>query len=110
MYTHSDPDNKKSIHYMDPITRVSRRECIAFANVINKPRVIKEHYNDWVSELGDQDDRTNMEAIATWVANQKDILMAKNKKRRVQLLRSRFKQTMDNFLKHYLELGFEKVE
>jgi len=109
MYTHSDPEDKKSIHYMDPVTRVSRRECIAFAVVINKPRVIKEYFNDWVLELGDCNDRTNTEAIATWVAKQKDILLARNKKRRVQLLRSRFKQTMDNFLKHYLELGFEKV-
>jgi len=62
-----------------------------------------------VSELGDQQDRTNMEAIATWVSAQKDILLAKNKKRRTQLLRTRFRQTMDNWLKHYLERGFEKV-
>jgi len=109
MYTHSNSEQKKSIHYMDPITKVSRRECLAFAQVINKPRVIKDYYNDWVSELGDQDDRTNMEAIATWVENQRDILIAKNKKRRVQLLRSRFKTTMNNWLKHYLQRGFKKI-
>ena len=110
MYTHSDETNKKSIHYMDPLTRVTRRECLAFAQVINKPKVIKDFYTDWVSELGDQEDRTNMEALATWVSNQRDILIAKNKKRRVQLLRSRFKLTMDNWLKGYLSLGFEKVK
>ncbi len=109
MYTHSDINNKKSIHYMDHFTRVSRRECLAFAQVINKPRIVKDFYNDWVSELGDQDDRTNMEAIATWVSKQYDILFAKDKKQRVQRLRSRFKTTMDSWLKGYLENGFEIV-
>ena len=110
MYTHSDPEHKKSIHYMDPTTRVSRRECIAFANVINKPRIIKEHHNDWVHELGDNEDRNNIEALATWVSNQKDILMAKNRKRKIQLLRSRYKQTMENFLRYYLQQGLEKSD
>lgn len=102
MYTHTDETNKKSIRYMDPFTRVSRRECLAFAQVINRPRVIKDYFNDWVIELGDQDDRTNMEAIATWVSNQYDILFARDKKQRVQRLRSRFKATMDSWLKGYL--------
>lgn len=109
MYTHSDPEFKKSIHYMDPVTKVSRRECLAFAKVINQPRIIRDFYNDWVSELGDQEDRVNLEAIATWVSNQRDILIASNKKQRVQRLRSRFKKTMDNWLKAYLDMGFEKV-
>lgn len=108
MYTHSDPDDKKSIHYMDPITKVSRRECLAFAKVINQPRIIKDFYNDWVSELGDQEDRTNMEALATWVSAQSDILITKNKKKRVQRLRSRFKQTMYNWMTAYQDMGFEK--
>lgn len=109
MYTHSDLSNNKSIHYLDPITKVSRRECLVFAKAINQPRVIKDFYNDWVSELGDQEDRTNVEALATWVSNQRDILIANNKKQRVQRLRSRFKQTMDNWLKAYLDMGFQKV-
>jgi len=109
MYTHSDINNKKSIHYMDHFTRVSRRECLAFAQVINKPRIVKNLYNDWVSELGDQDDRTNMEAIATWVGNQYDILFAKDKKQRVQRLRSRLTRTLDSWFKDYLENGFEVV-
>ncbi len=109
MYRHSDPEHKKSIHYMDPVTRVSRRECIAFAYTINKPRIVKEHFDDLILELGDIDDRTNVEALATWVSNQKDILLAKNKKRRVQLLRTRYKETMNRWLKHYLDHGFEIV-
>ena len=109
MYTHSDINNKKSIHYIDHFTRVSRRECLAFAQVINKPKIVKDFYNNWVSELGDRDDRTNMEAIATWVGNQRDILIAKNKKRRIRLLRSRFKLTIENWLKGYLAIGLKKV-
>lgn len=109
MYTHSDPEFKKSIHYMDPRTKVSRRECIAYAKSLNQPKVINDYYSDWVSELGDQGDRTNLDALATWVSSQRDILIAKNKKQRVKRLRSRFKQTMDNWLKAYLEMGYEKV-
>lgn len=107
MYTHSDINDRKSIHYMDPITKVSRRECLAFALVINKPWIIKNYFNDWVTDLGDQEDRTNMEALATWVSNQRDILIAKDKKRRVQLLRSRYKTTMENRLEGYLAMGFD---
>lgn len=108
MYTHSNKSQRKSIHYMDPLTKVTRRQCLAFAQAINKPQIIKEFRDDWIVELGDLDDRTNMEAVATWVGNQRDILFAKDKKRRVQLLRSRFNATMDNWLKHYLARGFEK--
>lgn len=109
MYTHSDINNKKSINFVDPFTRVSRRECLAFVLVINKPRIVKNFYNDWVYELGDQDDRTNMEAIATWVGNQYDILFAKDKKQHVQRLRSRLKITLDYWFKGYLKNGFEIV-
>ena len=109
MYTHSDMKNKKSIHFMDPMTKVSRRECLAIAQIINKPYVIKVYFTDWVNELGDYEDRSNLAAPATWVSNQKDILIGKDKKRRIQLLRSRFKSTMDNWSKGYLDSGLKKV-
>lgn len=109
MYTHSNSEFKKKIHYMAPITKVSRRECLALAKVINQPRIINDFFNDWVSELGCQNDRSNIEALATWVSNQRDILIAENKKQRVQRLRKRFKKTMDNWTKAYLDMGFGKV-
>ena len=109
MYTHSDPEHKKSIHYKDPYTMVSRRECIAFAIAINNPRLIKDLYNDWVTELGDEEDRTNIEAIATWVNRQDDILLNSNKKVRVKLLRKRLDQTLKHWMKHYMKRDFEKV-
>lgn len=94
---------------MDPVTRVSRRECFAFACKINEPPIIRNFFNDWVVELGDCDDHTNIEAIASWVAQQYDIFLFENKKKRVQLLRARFKKNMDGWLEHYLACGFEKV-
>ena len=64
---------------------------------------IKDFSSDWLSELGDQYDRTNMEAIATWVGNQYDILFAKDKRQRLQRLRLRFKTIMENWIKSYLK-------
>lgn len=90
MHTHSNPDFHKTIRYKEPLTNITRHECIVFAKVINKPAIIKEHYDDWIAELGDWEDRTNLDAISTWVGRQHDILISPHKKRRIQLLQSRF--------------------
>lgn len=45
MYTNTDLEFKKSIHYMDPRTKVSRAECLAITKVINQPRVITNYYD-----------------------------------------------------------------
>ena len=109
MQTYSEIEEKKSIHYQDPLTGITRRQFIAFAKAINTPRVIRQDWDDWLLELGEEGDRTNLEAIATWVENQMDILVRKDKCNRVPRLRQRFKETMDTWLNHYLGKGFEVV-
>ena len=110
MYLHSDIDNKKSIHFIDPSTRVTRFECLNIAQEINVANIIENFYDDWVNELGDKEDRTNMEAIATWISKQHDILLTKNKLQRVECLQACFRKTMDNWKKVYLDNGYEIVD
>jgi len=110
MYLHSDIDNKKSIHFIDPSTRVTRQECLIIAQEINVANIIENFYDDWVNELGDKEDRTNMEAIATWISKQHDILLTKNKLQRVECLQACFRKTMDNWMKVYLDNGYEIVD
>lgn len=89
-------------------TKVRRQECLALAQLINKPPIILNNFNDWVNDLGYQEDKTNMEALATWVSEQKDILIENDRNRLVQLLRSRFKLTIDNLLESYSSIRLKK--
>jgi hypothetical protein len=84
-------EDGKIIPYMEPEEYVRRLECLLFARVINNPVVIDEEFDDWVEEFGDMDDRTNIEAIATWVSRQGDIFIKVDKKYRVEVLEYRFR-------------------
>lgn len=110
MYIHSDINNKKSIHFIDPTTRVTRYECLNIAQEINKIKLIVNYDDDWVIQLGDEEDRTNIEALATWISRQHDILLSKNKLQRVECLQAGFKRTMDSWLKIYLDNGYEIID
>ena len=84
-------EDGKIIPYMEPEEYVRRLECLLFARVINNPVVIDEEFDDWVEEFGDMDDRTNIEAIATWVSKQGDIFIKVDKKYRIEVLEYRFR-------------------
>lgn len=109
MNIHLDMNNKKSIHFIDPVTRVTRYECLNIAQEINKINLIENFDDDWVIQLGDEEDRTNLEALATWISKQHDILLTKNKVQRVGCLQAGFKTTMDSWLKVYLDNGYEII-
>ncbi|MEN8170992.1 MAG: hypothetical protein ABFS08_12290 [Pseudomonadota bacterium] len=97
----------KNIHYFDSKTGLTRGQYLAMAKAINKSRIIRENWDDWVIELGDDGDRSNTEAIATWISRQVDIFTDAEKKDRAKALQHRFKATMKKWLDGYLENGFE---
>jgi len=110
MNVHLDMNNKKSVHFIDPATRVTRFECLNIALEINKINLVENFDDDWTSQLGDEEDRTNIEALATWISKQHNILLTNDNIQRVECLQECFKTTMDSWLEVYLRNGYEIIK